>query len=468
MLTLRRCSRWIFLTLLSVISILDASTPAPVVYVIPIRDEIEQTMEYLVRRGVKEAMEMKAEALVLHMETNGGRVDCTERIISSLDQFKPNDKTYTFIDKKAISAGAFISSATRHIYMAPGSVIGAAAPVLAMPGQGPQALPESYEEKITSAIRAMVRSSAENHGHRPEVFDAMVDRNQGLKVDGKIIVPEGKLLTLTTKEAEQKIGGRPLLSKGTVENLDLLIQQIAGSNAKKVTLEPTGFETFARFLTMISPFLLTAGMVLGYLEFKTPGLGIFGILAGVCFVIYFFGHYVAGLSGHEPFVIFLLGVLLIVAELYFFPGLVIPTICGILLILFSFAFSKVDFYPTTDSIIPTWSAFEGPLLQTVYAILAGFLGMMVVARLIPSRWVAKGLEEATVAGPSLKKTVPVERGEEGVATTILRPSGTAEFQGRSLDVVTTGGMIDSGARVRVVDLDGYRIVVEQISENQSS
>lgn len=430
------------------------------VYVIPIRDDIEQTMEYLVRRGVKEAMDQKASALVLHMETNGGRVDSTEKIIQALDQFQPRDQTYTFIDKKAISAGAFISAATRHIYMTPGSVIGAAAPVMAMPGKGPQALPESYEEKITSAIRAMVRSSAESHGHRPEVFDAMVDRNQGLKVEGKEIVPEGKLLTLTTQEAQQKIGVKPLLSKGSVENLDLFIEKIAGPQAKVKTLEATGFEKVARFITMISPFLLTIGMVLGYLEFKTPGLGAFGFLAAACFIIYFFGHYVAGLSGYEPFLIFALGVGLIVVEMVFFPGLVIPTVCGILMILFAFAFSKVDFYPTVDrSFIPSWSQFQNPLVSTVYSILAGFIAMAVAARLIPSSWVTRKLQEVTTSGPSTKLNPSIALGAEGISLTVLRPSGTVEIDGKCYDVVTQGEMIEKGARVRVIETDGYRILV---------
>jgi membrane-bound serine protease (ClpP class) len=367
------------------------------------------------------------------------------------------------IDKKAISAGAFISSATRHIYMTPGSVIGAAAPVMAMPGQGPQAMPESYEEKITSAVRAMVRSSAESHGHRPEVFDAMVDRNQGLKIDGKVLVPEGKLLTLTTKEAEMKLNGKPLLSLGTIPDLQTLIANVGGSGVQVKTLEATGFEKVARFITLISPFLLTAGMALGYLEFKTPGFGFFGILAGLCFVVYFFGHSVAGLSGHEPLLIFLAGVILIVLEVVLFPGLLLPTITGVLLILFAFAFSRVDFYPGAE-VLPSWSQFQGPLTQTLYSLLGGFALMALFARWIPNAWLTRGLEEATIHGPSSKIRGGIQVGDSGISSTVLRPSGVGVFGDRSYDVISRGLMIEKGVRVRVVEVSEFRIVVEEEAE----
>src|SRR2546429_9519277 len=75
------------------------------VYVLPVRDDIMPPLVYLVRRGVKEAMEAKADLLVLDMETNGGRVDVTEEIIEILNNFK--GQTATFVNKKAFSAGAF-------------------------------------------------------------------------------------------------------------------------------------------------------------------------------------------------------------------------------------------------------------------------------------------------------------------------------------------------------------------------
>src|SRR5438445_11594807 len=193
------------------------------VYVLPIRDDIMPPFVYLVRRGVKEAMEAKADLLVLDMETNGGRVDTTREIISILEQFKGD--TVTYVNKDAFSAGAFISVATKKIYMAPSSVIGAAAPIMLSPGgDGVEKIPDTYEKKMTSAVKAMVRTSAEKNGYNIAVVEAMIDKNKGLTIDGQIIVKEGEILTLTNTEAEKKYGNppKPLLSSGTVEKMDEL------------------------------------------------------------------------------------------------------------------------------------------------------------------------------------------------------------------------------------------------------
>src|SRR5439155_8857547 len=118
----------------------SASSGQKKVYVLPVRDDIMPPLVYLVRRGVKQAMEAKADLLVLDMDTNGGRVDTTREIISILNQFQGD--TVTYVNKDAFSAGAFIAVATKKIYMAPESVIGAAAPVILSPGgDGIQAVP---------------------------------------------------------------------------------------------------------------------------------------------------------------------------------------------------------------------------------------------------------------------------------------------------------------------------------------
>ena len=167
-------------------------TPAAVapgakkVFVLPIRDDIMPPLVYLVRRGIKEAMEAHADLLVLDMDTNGGRVDTTREIIDILNQFKK--QTATYVNKNAFSAGAFISVATQRIYMAPQSVIGAAAPIVLSPGgEGVEKIPDTYEKKMTSAVRAIVRTSAEKNGYSIPVVEAMIDKSKGLTIDGHVI-----------------------------------------------------------------------------------------------------------------------------------------------------------------------------------------------------------------------------------------------------------------------------------------
>src|SRR5438876_1786794 len=298
----------------------SASPDQKKVYVLPIRDDIMPPLVYLVRRGVKEAMEARADLLVLDMDTNGGRVDVTEEIIEILNNFK--GQTATFVNKKAFSAGAFISIATQKIFMAPQSVIGAAAPILLMPGGPPQDLPETMQAKMNSALPALVRTSAERNGYNIGVVEAMIDKSKELKIDDKVLNEKGQILTLTNTEAEREYGQppKPLLSSGTVASIENLLAKVGYAEARRVEIRPTGGETLGSWINMISPLLLIVGIAGIYIEFKTPGFGLPGIIGVVAFALYFFGGYIAGLSGLEWIGVFLLGLALVALELFVFPG----------------------------------------------------------------------------------------------------------------------------------------------------
>ena len=123
------------------------------VCVLTIHEEITRNTLYLVRRGLREADRKNAAALVLDMRTNGGRLDVTEDIIRLLERAPM--KTYTFVDGQAYSAGAIIAGATDKIFMTPGSVIGAATPILMIPGGGVSEAPTAEREKMNSAARAL-------------------------------------------------------------------------------------------------------------------------------------------------------------------------------------------------------------------------------------------------------------------------------------------------------------------------
>src|SRR6266581_9567483 len=234
----------------------EAPAVSKTVFILPIREDIMPPLVYLVRRGVKEAMDGKADVLVLDMDTNGGRVDVTEDIIEILNNFK--GQTATFVNRKAFSAGAFISVATQKIFMAPQSVIGAAAPVMLVPGGPPQDMPETMQAKMNSALRALVRTSAEKNGYNVEVVEAMIDKSKELKIDGKVLNEKGQILTLTNTEAEREYGDppKPLLSSGTVGSIEELLQKLGYANAARVDIQPTGVEKVAMWINMISPLLL--------------------------------------------------------------------------------------------------------------------------------------------------------------------------------------------------------------------
>lgn len=446
---------------LALISSAHAAEPAAVaskiVYVLPIRDEIEESLEYQVRRGVKEAMDMKASALVLHMNTPGGKGHSMQEIMESIAKFTPVGETYTLVDKDAFSAGAFISASTRHIYMVPGSKIGAASPVI-MGSQG--GAPQELAPKFVSAYASMIRAAAEQNGHNPLVFEAMVNKQKGLILDGKEIVAKGDILTLTTQEATRMYGKppKPILAEGVVKDLDELTKKIGGESVKVVTFEPTGYEKVARFLTMIAPLLMTAGLICGYMEFKTPGFGIFGILAIICFTIFFLGQYVAGLSGYGPLLLFLLGVALIALEIFLVPGLLLPGITGLFIAIGALLYAMIDRYPG-ENLIPTLAQLQQPVLNLSLGMLLAILGVGLLVAFLPKTLTFSALEHATVSGPAMTTNTSLPVGTTGVTVTLLRPAGTARFGERLVDVVSDGTYIEKDTPIIITQIEGMRVVV---------
>src|SRR3989442_878994 len=353
------------------------------VYVLPIRDDIMPPMVYLVRRGVKEAMEAKADLLVIDMDTNGGRVDVTEEIMEILNNFK--GQTATFVNKKAFSAGAFISVATQKIFMAPQSVIGAAAPIMMIPGAAPQDMPETMQAKMNSALRALVRTAAEKNGHNIAVVEAMIDKSKELKIDDKVLNEKGQILTLTNTEAERPYGDppKPLLSAGTVGSIEDLLAELGYAEAQRVDIKPTGAETLASWINMISPLLLIIGIVGIYIEFKTPGFGLPGIVGIIAFALYFLGGYVAGLSGIEWVAVFIVGLALVALELFVFPGTTLLGFGGAALMLVALVMAMVDVYPGMPA-MPTFEKLQLPLTDLFIA----FVGAAVIVFAL-SRWLPK-------------------------------------------------------------------------------
>jgi len=432
-----------------------ATAPGPV-YVIPIQKEIQKGLVYIVRRGVKDAMENNASALVLDMDTPGGEGEAMKEIMAIVAKFHPADRTFTYVNKEAFSAGAFISAATRHIWMAPGAIIGAASPVT-LGQEGPKELPA----KFVSGFAAVIRAAAEQNGHNPAVFDAMVNKQNGLKIDGREIVAKGDVLTLTTKEATQLVGrpAQPLLADGIADTLESLIEKHIQPGAEIVRVEPTGFEEIGRFIVSISPLLMAAAFLFGYIEFKTPGMGIFGILAAVCGLVFFFGHYIAGLSGYEDLLLIGLGVGLIAAELFILPGTFLPGLLGLGLLLFGILNTMVDRYPA-DPVLPTLPQLHLPAFNFALGLFGGIAAILLAARFLPRTTLFRPFELATTS-PRFQPIAeePAPHGSRGQTLTDLRPSGRASFGDRVYDVLADGDFIPAGTPVKAVGREGTTTLV---------
>ena len=441
-----------------------SETPSPgPVYVIPIQGEIQKGLVYVVRRGVKEALAAHASALILDMNTPGGEGEAMKEIMAAVAKFEPADHTFTYVNKEAFSAGAFISASTREIWMAPGAIIGAASPVT-LGQEGPKELPP----KFVSAYAAIIRSAAEQNGHNPAVFDAMVNKQTGLRIDGREITPKGDILTLTTQEAMQEVGRpvRPLLAAGVSPTLQKLVQKKMGAEVKIVRVEPTGFEALGRFIVTLSPLILGAAFLLGYLEFKTPGFGVFGILAALFGLIFFFGHYIAGLSGYENLILVALGLGLIAVEFLLFPGTLLPGLTGLALVLYALLNTMADRYPR-DPILPTLGEIYFPLVKLSWGFLGGLAAIILAARFLPQTILFRPFRLSVTSPPAPTPLSPALRvGTRGQALTDLRPSGTGRFGKQDLDVLAEGHFIPKGVAIRVQALEGSVVHVCPLVEKE--
>ena len=432
------------------------------VVVVPLRGEISPSLLMFLRRADKVAETNGASAIIFEMNTYGGRLDSAEEISSALNRV--TIPTYTFINSNAGSAGALIALATQHIYMAPVSAIGAAAPMLSTGEE----LPATAREKTISYWSALIRGSALKNGHNPDLGEAFMDKEKEVKIGDRVVHAKGKLLTLNAQEATEKINGKPLLAEGIADSVSDLKQK-AGLKGNLVSLGPTGFEQLAFWITSLAPLLLLGGILGAYLEFKIPGATMPGIISAVCFALFFLGHYLAGLAGWEVMALFILGVALVIIEILFFAhSTIIFGVVGVFLILASLFWAMIDRYPG-ETFFPTGKALAMPLLNLFLALIGAAIVIALLAKYLPKTSIYRrfALMTANPPGPSLAgvprefaTALDLSPGAEGVSLSILRPSGKARFLDQTVDVITEGEFIPPNTSIKVVGRDGMRVVVK--------
>src|SRR5205807_10491444 len=400
--------------------------------------------------------------IIFEMNTYGGRLDAASDIVNALNQTKT--PTYTFINTNAGSAGALIVIATQHVYMAPVSAIGAAAPILST-GED---LPATAKEKTISYWSALVRGSSIKNGHNPDLAEAFMNKEKEVKIGDRVLHPKGAVLTLNAQEASEKINSKPLLAEGIVDSIADLTKK-AGLKGNIVKIEPTGFEQLAFWITALAPLLLLGGILGAYLEFKIPGVTWPGIISAICFALFFLGHYLVGLAGWEVVALFILGIILVLIEILFFAHTTIVFgVLGVFLILASLLWTMVDRYPG-QNFFPTGKMLAMPLLNMFIAIVGSIIVIALLARYLPRTSIYRrfALIDANPPGPSLvgaprhfATALALTPGMQGIAITVLRPSGKARFVDHVIDVVTEGEFIAPQTPVTVIQMDGMRVIVK--------
>ncbi len=433
-----------------------AAAPGPVV-VVPLRAEVSEAQFYLLRRALKEAERDGASAFIIDMQTFGGSVDAALKNMAALE--KTRVPTFTYINDRAISAGALIALATQKIYMSPTAIVGASAPVKS----GGEDLSKAMTDKTVSMLSATARSAAQKNGHNADVAEAFVNKAKELKMGDEVLDSAETLLTLSSQEATRLFDGKPLFAAGVADSLEVLLKQ-AGLTGAVRRIEPTGFEQFALWITALAPLFLMGGILGAYIEMKSPGFGLPGFVSVICFTIFFTGHYIAGLAGWEVAAIFAVGLVLVISELFLHPGTVLPGVAGALMMVGALVWAMIDRYPG-DAWWPTSEMLVRPLLNLGLAFIAGLFGIYLLAKILPktSLYHYLVLDAASPIGVPASTAAPTPHigiGATGVAKTTLRPSGKADFDGHMQDVTTSGDFIEPGGRVRVVAIEGMRVVVE--------
>ena len=439
------------------------------VYVVPVHDEIAKPVLYILRRGLKEAIERKAEVVVLDMKTPGGRGDVAFDMMEALEKFP--GLTVTYVNDEAMSAGAFIAAATKEIWFEQHGVIGAAAAVTA---EG-QDIPETMRLKINSFLRAKVRAISEGKGYRGQVIEAMIDKDYELKIGDVVIKPKGELLSRTATEAMKTYGDppQPLLGAGIAADLDdLLRQKFSAHGFEIVQLQVTWSEQLAVWLNAIGPILMGLGVICLIIEFKLPGTVFFGVAGVLLLALFFLGNFVAGLSGHEPMILFSIGLLLLAGEVIFFPGIAVMAMSGGALMLGSLVWAMADIWPNEPlTIAGSGDLFMGPLINLGAGLALALILGMLVARFLPKGWLwdrmvlqTAGASPAQVAGssPEAGEATASLVGARGVVVTGLFPSGQIEIDGRRYAARLEVGSAVPGAVVEVKRAADFNLVVETI------
>ncbi|NEQ68838.1 MAG: hypothetical protein F6K21_25725 [Symploca sp. SIO2D2] len=438
-------------------------------YVIDVKDGIGKPVLFALRNGVKEAIRLESDVVVLDMDTPGGRLDVTLEIMDILDRFA--GKTITYVRGDATSAGAIIASVTNEIYMAPRSTIGSAEAV----SGGGQDIPEGMQRKIRSYLNAKTEAYADQYPFRAEVIRAMMDPTFEFKIGDEVISPEGDLLNLNAKRAHIEYGDPPvpLLGSGIVEDLDELLESLAlGEEMVVDRFESTWSLSLASVLVSVAPFLITVGMIGVYIEFQTPGFGVPGIVGVCAFVVAIFGHNVAGLAGSEAIIFLVLGIALLAVEVLFFPGALIFAISGIALMLGSLVWSMTDIWPAgTPGFEWSFGLFLDPILNVMIGMIFGVIGIIAIVRFLPK---AAGRNPmvlgAAIAGTSLGAAGESGTGEasligmEGQAISDLHPGGQAQFGEKLYEVRLESGSLERGGRVKVVAKESFGYIVEALEE----
>ncbi len=460
------------------------------VAVVEIHTEIDLRAAALAERAVGRAIEQKVDALLIDLNTPGGRLDYMTRIGDAIDKARAAGlRTICFVRGDAASAGVFIAMACDRIYMTTASTIGSATPIV--PGAE---LDERTHEKLISYGRAKFRARAQSTGQAAVLAEAMVDADVEvieILLDGKrtfvsrieldrlhnthdkagiiqvgVVSPKGKILNLTGRDAVD-FG----VAVANVETRYALLADEYPQGAEEIAFKSTWAEDLAAMITSpgLRSMLFIVGLVGIYMEVKAPGLSVPGLIGVCCFALFFFGHMVVGLADAWEVIIFLVGVALLLVEVFVIPGFGVAGVVGVTLMAGSLILAQMPSVWTGGD----WGGINWNLLlattgETSLSFMASLLGMAGAAWVFPKTpWGKKlALQSPSVAAGTRGDAAPAAMltqwiGKVGVADTDLRPAGRALVGDTHLDVVTEGDFLERGTTITIAGILDNTLVVRR-------
>jgi len=418
------------------------------VYIFDIDEEIAPPVVRRMEKAFSQAKELKADLIVIHMNTYGGLVVSADTIRTRILNSKI--PIVVFIDNNAASAGALISIACDSIYMRSGANIGAATVV----NQSAQAMPDKYQ----SYMRSTMRATAEANGRDPHIAEAMVD--QDIYVEG--VSDTGKVLTFTTSEAIANG-----FCEAEVSSIDEIIKRYGFTEYTTQHLELKATDAMIDFL--ISPYIhgILIMIIMGglYFELQTPGMGFPSLASLAAAMLYFAPLYIEGVAENWEILVFVAGIILIFLEVMVIPGFGIAGVGGIVLMIFGLVLSLLNNVALDFSLV-TFNA----LLEAVFIVILSIFGSIIIAFFgvkhvltNPNYGLALTAEMNSSDGFVAAKLEPKGFiGSEAVAYTVLRPAGKIEIENSIYDATTDESFIDKGDKVKIVNFINSQLVVRKL------
>ncbi len=454
------------------------------------------------RALVRQAEAAGATILVVEITTPGGDLAIAQQITHELGNLRARGvRTIAYVPEAATSAGALIALGCHELFLAPGAEIGNAIPRKRDAfGQFHDLEPKELTEVLAFAqklalgspfhpllVRAMVDAECEvvvvTNGQAPSELMLVSDfeRTFASRPESvRTVQIKSKREALKLVAGGNTIGlpGFPFESVMSRDQLPAALglgdRPLHREELLQFSIPKDGSLSFRWFDPRL--LLLVLAFVFLVLEIKTPGVGLFSILA----ILSLFGYFLVGMEDSASLGLcmglLVVGVALLATELFLLPGFGIFGISGLLCILLSIYGATIDLPGTTavDRLIPDsgadWERVQSWFLRLLVTAIAGVLGALFLfpqlhrlpflRQLALGRASSETSEQAASSAADLHSLPSI--GAFGVAETTLRPSGKARFGNLHADVVSDGTWIESGLPVRVVRREGNKIVVSGV------